>query len=214
MKMNIILPIVFFFYIQTNTISLGSTNVLLDAKEISLENRNNIKYVNDVFKENILLSLAYMRGENIKKQEIKWDDIAKPFTFSFTLPPGKTFAFHEDVLPEFKDNITATTNAHFTFAEGFKSDGHLVGDGVCHLASLIYWVSKDAGLDAYSPSNHNFMEIPEVPKNYGVSIYNMPGNPQAGALQNLYVTNNRKKTVVFEFNYNNKNLKASIYEET
>ena len=210
---NIILPILFFFSVQANALQFGLSDVHLSSKEISLENRNNVNYVNDVFKDNILLNLWYMQGKKIDARDVKWDEITKPFTFSFTLLPGKTFAFHEDVLPEFKDRVTATTNTHFNFAEGFKSDGYLVGDGVCHLASLIYWAAKEADLDAYAPTNHNFMEIPEVPKNFGVSIYNMPGNPQAGAIQNLYITNNRKKPIVFKFHYMNSNLKLSIYEE-
>lgn len=210
---SIFLPILVYLSLQSPFAEIYS-RAYLSAKEISLENRYANEYVNDVFKDNILLNLAYIRGEKIKPQEINWDDIEKPFIFSFTLSPGKTFAFHDDVLPEFKDKVRVTTNAHFNLAEGFKSDGYLAGDGVCHLASLMYWAAKEAGLDAVAPSNHNFMEIPEIPKKFGVAIYSMPGQPQANALQNLYITNNKEKSVIFEFIYIKEKLKLSIYEQT
>ena len=113
-------------------------------------------------------------------------------------------------MPEYEGKITKTTNAHFNFQEGFKTDGYLYGDGVCHLASLIYWVAKDAGLDAYAPNNHNFAIIPEISKEYGVSIYNHPNNKAKGQRQNLYITNNKEKAVTFKFEYDGVNLKVSV----
>lgn len=214
MLATILLPFLIFLSTQFINPNINSSGVHLSTKEISLENRNNVRYVNDVFKDNILLNLAYMRGEEIDARDVRWDEVAKPFSYSFTLPSGKTFAFHEDVLPEYKEKVALTTNAHFNFDEGFKSDGYLFGDGICHLASLMYWAAKDAGLSSIAPTNHNFMEIPEVPKSFGVSIYSMPGRQTANALQNLYITNNKEKPVIFEFTYNNEKLKLSIYEET
>ena len=41
----------------------------------------------------------------------------------------------------------------------------------------------------------------------------MPGNIYANSLQNIYVTNDRENSVVFEFDYDGKRLKLSIYEE-
>lgn len=211
---GILLPILFFLSAQFNNPIIPSTGVHLGAKEISLKSRNRIKYVNGVFKDNILLNLAYMQGKKINAKKVKWEEISKPLIFSFTLHPGKTFAFHEDVLPQFKDKVSATTNAHFNFSEGFKSDGNLTGNGVCHLASLMHWASKEAGLDSLAPTNHNFMEIPEIPKDFGVSIFSMPGQQKANAIQNLYITNNRSKSVIFEFIYSAEKLKLSIYEES
>ena len=210
---GILLPILVFLSAQFNNPNIASTGVHLSTKEISLENRNSVKYINDVFKDNILLNIAYMREDKIDAQKVKWDEISQSFTFNFTLPSGKAFAFHEDVLPEYKDKVALTTNAHFNFVEGFKSDGYLFGDGVCHLASLMYWAAKDGGLDAYAPTNHNFMNIPEVPKEFGVSIYSIPGQKSANAIQNLYITNNREKPIVFEFDYNKGKLRLTIYEE-
>ncbi len=186
---------------------------ILASHEMSLENRYPVKSVSDVFEDNILLNLAYMRGLVQENNKITWDEVKKPFHYEFKLEPNKTFAFHEDVLPEYKDKVIKTTQAHFNAAEGFKSDGYLYGDGVCHLASLIYWVAKDANLDAKAPTAHDFMAIPEIEKQFGVSIYNNPGSKGANAQQNLYVTNNTDKQVVFQFDYDGEKLKTSILKE-
>src|SRR3989344_6196087 len=182
----------------------------LASREISLENRYEVKSVSDVFKDNILLNLAYMRGTVSLGQNIQWDEVKKPFQYEFKLDSSKTFAFHDDVLDEYKDKVTQTTKAHFNSQEGFKTDGYLFGDGVCHLASLIYWVAKDAGLDANAPVNHDFMSIPEISREYGVSIYNHPNNKAKGQRQNLYITNNKEKAVTFKFEYDGVNLKVSV----
>lgn len=184
----------------------------LASEQISLEKRYSNEYVNNVFKDNILLNMAYLSGKVTKKEEIDWNEVVKPFSYRFVLLKGQTFAFHEDVLPKYKDSLVKTTNARFNYDDGFKFSGALVGDGVCHLASLIYWVAKDAGLEAYAPVNHDFSVIPEIDRKYGVAIYKMPGNISANALQNLYITNNRKNNVIFEFDYKNEELRLTIYE--
>ncbi len=168
--------------------------VMLSSHEISLENRYPVKSVNEVFKYNILHTLDLM-GES-----------------GFILKPDETFAFHDDVLPKYKDKVVKTTNAHFNGQEGFKTDGYLFGDGVCHLASLIYWVAKDAGLDSYAPVNHDFMPIPEIAREYGVSIYSNPYSKGANSKQNLYITNNKEKAVTFKFEYKDDKLKLEITE--
>ena len=126
------------------------------SHEMSLENRYENVYVNDVFKDNILLTLRYLEGSVAEVDKISWEEVNKPFKYEFSLKPGEEFAFHDTTLPEYTKNVVKTTNAHFNYQDGFKSDGYLFGDGVCHLASLIYWVAKDAGLEAVSPTNHNF----------------------------------------------------------
>lgn len=213
--MDIVGPILFIIFSQFVTPSQDVATLeqkYLASQRISLEKRYADKYVNDVFKDNILLNMSYLSGKITKREDINWDDIRKSYNYRFTLPSGKTFAFHEDVLPQYKSTLVKTTNARFNYDDGFKSDGYLMGDGVCHLASLIYWVSKNAGLDVYAPTNHNFAEIPEIDREYGVAIYKLPGQLSANALQNLYVTNNKENTVVFEFNYKHGKLKLSIFE--
>jgi hypothetical protein len=183
----------------------------LSERTISLENRYPIESVNTVFKDNILLTTAYMRNDKINPQNVDWNEVTKPFHYEFTLKPKETFAFHEDVLPDFDGKVSKTTNAHYNAQEGFLSDGYLYGDGVCHLASLMYWAAKDAQLDAKAPTNHDFRDIPQIPKTYGVSIYSMPDEVYANAQQNLYITNNKDKPVTFTFDYKENVLRVAVY---
>ncbi len=170
----------------------------LALHQFSLDNRYDNSYVNDVFKKNILLTIRYATADKI--------NIEKPFITQLVLKPGDTFAFHDDVLPQYEGKVNKTTNAHFNAREGFISDGYLVGDGVCHLASLLYWVAKDAGLNVLAPTRHDFAPVPEVPREYGVSIYNYPKKSTANQLQNLYISNTKNKTVAFLFNYDGQML--------
>lgn len=190
----------------------GVFNTNLAEHSMPLYNRQPNQYVNDVFKDNILLNLAYMEGRVKNKSDIKWEDIQKPANFAFTLKPGEVFAFHDDVSSRYKGRLSKTTNAHFNFQEGFRSDGYLTGDGVCHLASLIYWTAKNANLETEAPTNHDFAAIADVPKEFGVSIYNLPGNTYSNSRQNLYITNNRSKEVAFNFEYKNDLLKLTVSE--
>jgi hypothetical protein len=180
--------------------------VVLATHSFSMEDRYDNKFVNDVFKDNILLTLNYMDGAVKSKDDINWNKIESPFHYEFTLSPGEEFAFHNNTLPDYSKNVVKTTGVDFDSTEGFKYDGDLVGDGVCHLASIIYWAAKDAGLNAYAPSNHNFAVIPDVPKEYGVAIQSpMP-------LGNLYVIDNLNKPITFIFNYDGTDLSVSVTE--
>lgn len=180
--------------------------MVLASHSMSMNNRYDNTFVNDVFKDNILLALNYMDGAVKSKADVNWDNVGRPFHFEFSLKPGEGFAFDDKILPEYTDKIVKTTGTHFIGSEGYKSDGFLTGDGVCHLASLIYWAAKDAGLNAVSPRNHDFAEIPEVPKEYGVAILSSDPN------QNLYIINNLGKPVMFVFDYNGESLTVSVTE--
>lgn len=182
----------------------------ISSRTMSLDDRYPAKSVSDVFKDNILLNVAYLDGRVTSAKDINWVSLEQPFKSEFTLQPNQTFAFHDAVLPEFKGKITLTTNAHFNSQDGFKTDGYLFGDGVCHLASLINWAARDANLQVEAPTNHNFAVIPEVPKQYGVAIYYDPNNQFAGAEENLYITNNKDKPVNFVFEYKDGYLSVSV----
>ena len=198
---------------STDSVSPFIQDHVLASHQVSLENRYPVKSVSDVFKDNILLNLAYMDGRVKTASNINWTELEKPASFAFSLEPGKTFAFHDDVLDKYKSSLVKTTKAHFNSQEGFKTDGYLFGDGVCHLASLIYWVAKEAELEAEAPTNHDFAKIADIPKEYGVSIYNMPGSKSSNARQNLYVTNNKAKPITFKFEYKDNKVKVSVVEE-
>jgi len=191
---------------------VSPTENIVAEREFSLDDRYAVKSVNEVFKKNILLNLAYLNGTVTKKQDINWGKIESPFHFSFTLKPGEVFAFHDSVLKEYEGRVAKTTHAHFDGQEGFVSDGYLFGDGVCHLASLINWAAQDARLGVLVTKNHNFAVIPEVPKTYGVSIYTDPQVSGSGAHNNLYVTNTKNHEVTFHFDYENDELKVSVGE--
>lgn len=194
-------------------ISLNKPPVkVLASHEFSLQDRYGNTFVNDVFKDNILLTLTYLEGKKVDSGNINWNLIEKPFVYKLTLKPGQTFAFHDDVLPDYKDKVNFTTNSHFNSDEGFKSDGWLVGDGVCHLASLMYWVAKDAGLNTLAPTRHDFAPVPDVPQEFGTAIYEVPGGGYSNEEQNLYITNNKGKDIVLNFDYNGKNLKVEALE--
>lgn len=180
--------------------------------KMSLDKRYAVASVNDVMRDNILLTLAYMRGIVPSGSKIDWDSVRKPFSYSFELKPGESYAFQRDSLPEFKDSIKVTSDLHFASQEGFKSDGYLYGDGVCHLASLFYWAAKDAGLNAVAPTNHNFAVIPEIPREYGVAIFSMPGQAKTNARQNLYVKNEGSSNVRFDISYNGDELEVKVIE--
>jgi len=187
---------------------------VLGDMQFSLADRYANTFVNDVFSDNILLTLAYMRGI-VKDGNIDWDNVRNPFTYSFVLKPGEVFAFHEDVLPEFEGKVVKTTNAHFNSSEGFKSDGWLAADGVCHVASLINEAAQNAGLLVDAPTKHDFAPIPEIDKKYGTAIYFMPGEKNTNSLQNLYVKNTKDKPVTISFIYNReKQLDVHVSENT
>lgn len=190
----------------------ASGDLYMASHEMSLEDRYNNTYVNEVFKDNILLTLRYLEGSVTEADKISWEKVKKPFKYEFGLKPDEQFVFHNTTLPEYTGKIVKTTNAHFNYQDGFRSDGYLFGDGVCHLASLIYWVAKDAGLEAVAPTNHNFANVPEVPKEYGVSISFRPNEAHRSALQNLYITNNKEVPISFVFEYDGENLKVAVKE--
>lgn len=178
---------------------------VLAKHTIPLEDRYPDKWVNNVFKDNILLTVAYMDGKK------SLSSVKKPFSYEFTLKPKETFAFHDDVLNQYQGKVSKTTNAHFNYSEGFESDGYLFGDGVCHLASLIYWTAKDAKVDALAPTNHDFHAIPDIPKEYGVAIYNNPESHGVNSQQNLYITNTNQKPLTFRFDYDGKSLSLTVF---
>ena len=186
---------------------------LLSSRGMLLDDRYPIPSVNTVFKDNILLTLAYMSGAVKNSSQIDWNSVRKPSQYVMTLQPGEVFAFHDDVLPEFAGKQIITTNAHFGAEQGFEYDGDLYGDGVCHFATLINWAARDAGLAVVAPTPHNFAKIPDIDPKYGTAIYYNAGDSAANEAQNLYVENNFDKPVKLVFTYDNDTLTVSIYKK-
>jgi len=194
--------------VAATTLPASVTHVL-GGMQFSLADRYPVQSVSDIFSDNILLTLAYMRGI-VKDDKPDWNMVKDPFIYSFVLQPGEVFAFHDSVLPEFAGKVVKTTNAHFGSQEGFKSDGWLVADGVCHLASLINEAAVHAGLKVVAPTSHDFAAIPEIPREYGTAIYYMPGSDTENAQQNLYVQNTKDKPVTITFDYKNNELTVEV----
>ncbi|OGK24171.1 hypothetical protein A3A46_00475 [Candidatus Roizmanbacteria bacterium RIFCSPLOWO2_01_FULL_37_13] len=192
----------------------STIGMVLAHKNYSLSNRYSVKSVNDIFSDNILLTLAYMSKTVKKGNAISWETVRTEGEYRFILRPGQSFAFHDTVLKEYENKVAFTTNAHFNASEGFKSDGWLVGDGVCHLASFMNAVARDAGLLVKAPVDHSFADIPDVPQQLGVSIYSLPNDTTTSSLQNLYITNNRNKSIVFIFDHKKNSLHIRVEELT
>lgn len=191
--------------------SLPATQIELASDTMPLNDRYPVASVNQVFKDNILLDLAYLKGDVKDPKNIDWQKIEQPTELKFTLKPGQTFAFHDGVLPEYANPAVVGTS-HFGPQDGYKSDGYLYGDGVCHLASLFNWAAQDAGLKVDAPTNHNFMPIPDIAKQYGTAIYYMPGETGVNAKENLYITNIKDKDVTFDVTYSSEAVNVSIVE--
>lgn len=166
---------------------------VLVSHSLDLINRHENEFVNQVFKDNILLALDYLGP-------------------SFVLQPGEVFAFHENILPEYKDKVVKTMGSHFMASEGYRSSGYIVGDGVCHLASLINWVASEVGLEVIAKVNHNFKPIPGIPKKFGTSIRYSPSGYNSQN-QNLYIKNNFDFPLIFRFKIEKERVKLEILKK-
>ena len=210
---TIVILSVLFFHKSVSFAMVNSPKpvpTVVAQKTYSLADRYGNSYVNNVFSDNILLTLAYMVRIVKNGQNVNWNMVNSPFTYQLILKPGQTFAFHDEILPQYKNSVVETTNAHFDSSQGFKSDGWLVGDGVCHLASFMNVVARSAGLKVNAPTPHNFAKIADVPAKFGVAIYYTPNSPSSSALQNLYITNNFNKPIAFVFNHSGSNLNIKV----
>lgn len=186
---------------------------VLAKQELNLTNRiPNYPYGNQIFADNILLSLHYLKGDvwDDKEKDIDWEKIRQPFEVSFTLNPGEAFAFHNNLLPRYKDSVVLTGNSRFFVEDGYKSLNGLGGNGVCHLASLINWAAKEAGLESISFVNHDFSPVPGVPREYGASIFYTQDSGANSQMQNLYVKNNFEEPVEFEFKVDEKKVILTV----
>lgn len=193
-------------------IATVSAPVMLAQRRYSMANRHDASPINEVFVDNMLLTLVYMQGLITPGDSVDWDRIRTPNSYGFVLRPGETFAFHDVVMEDYEDTLAVTTNSHFNAQENFRSSGWLVGDGVCHLASFLNVAARDAGLSVYFPKDHNFASIPQVDRSDGVSIYYAPTNDNLSMNRNLYITNSRPSPVSFLFVYDGQALTITVRE--
>ena len=100
---------------------LGTPNVVLATHSFSLEDRYGNTFVNDVFKDNILLTLAYMDGSVKAKGDISWDKVSPLSATNLPFCPGRNLLSMIRLYPIYKGDVVKTTNAHFNWNDGFKS---------------------------------------------------------------------------------------------
>lgn len=199
--------------VRSHSAVLAGQNVVLASHELDLTTRLPDPTGAEIFADNILLSLHYGKGdanEMVDGAKTDWDKVREPFEFSFTLKPNETFAFHNNILPEYQSLVVKTLNSKFFMDEGYKSLGGLGGNGVCHLATLVNWVARDAGLEVTAKVNHDFYPVPGIAREYGTAIFYAEGANGNSQNQNLYITNNFDMPVVFNFRSDNKKVVLTI----
>ena len=174
---------------------LAEKNHVLASESLDLSQRAPVGSVNEGFKENILIAVDYL-----KKVNGGW----------LVLQPGEVFAFHKNILPRFQGEKIITQESGFGVKDGYKVVSGLPGNGVCHLASLMNKTSRQAGLEVVAEVNHNFAQIPGIEREYGTSIYFMPGGGNNSAAQNLYIKNNQSFPVEFVFDLIGNQLQFTV----
>jgi len=198
----------------TPSASLAEERVLA-KKDMYLTDRLPNEGGSQIFADNIVLSLHYLKGDVdslkttpaiVNETSLDWQKVRAPFEVSFKLDKGEVFAFHNQTLPEYEGKIKVSTNSKFYMQEGYKSLAGLGGNGVCHVASLINWVAKDAGLNVVAKVNHDFWPVPNIPREYGTSIFSTM------AEQNLYIENTKDNPVEFDFKIKSDRITLSIKE--
>lgn len=186
--------------------------VLLAKQEMDLGIRYANPVINGVFKDNILLNLAYISGRIQNTAEINWDEVRKPSKYEFVLQPGQMFAYHDGINPVYQNSVVKIGGSHFGAQDGYRSSGYLYGDGVCHFATLMNWAAKDAGLEVIAPTNHNFAPVPGVDPVYGTSIYYDPAQSAVSAAQNLYIKNTFDYPVTISIESTGDNISVGVYK--
>src|SRR5579859_1822871 len=68
-----------------------SARIQLASHSMPMSDRYRVESVNTVFKKNILLTLAYLRGVETPGKDVDWDKVNQSFEYSFTLNSGETF---------------------------------------------------------------------------------------------------------------------------
>lgn len=167
------------------------SQAVLASESLNLNERYPVSSVSDGFKENILLAVSFLEKAN---------------GGVLILQPAEVFAFHKNILPQFQDEKIITQESGFGVKDGYKVIAGLPGNGVCHLASLMNKAAQEAGLSVTAEVNHNFAAIPGIEREYGTSIYFMPGGGNNSAAQNLYIQNNKDYAVEFKFSLEGEQL--------
>src|SRR5579863_4003344 len=71
------------------SVNQQSQGQLLAQHDMSLADRYSIASVNSVFRDNILLTLAYLSGTVKNANQVNWDVLHRPTTYTLILQPGE-----------------------------------------------------------------------------------------------------------------------------
>jgi hypothetical protein len=178
---------------------------VLAQHQLDLTQRHPTASINQVFVDNILLSLRYLKGSASLPPD--WENIRQPFVVSFTLQPGETFAFHPKVPPK-TSKPAVTMNSRFFIQEGYRTAGGIGGNGVCHLASFINWAASQAGLEVKARVNHNFAPVPGIPRQFGTTIF------YPHPAKNLYLKNTLNFPIIFTFQATPQKITLAIFQNS
>jgi len=168
---------------------LSKNETVLSSETMDLGSRYHVESISNGFMRNILINVWYLVG-------------TKPLI----LQPGEVFAFHKNILPQFKDEKIVTQESGFNSQDGYVAVAGLYGNGVCHLATLMNWVSSEAGLEVTALASHDFSPVPGIDRKYGTSIRYMPDGSRNSSGQNLYVKNTFDYPVEFKFSLENERV--------
>jgi hypothetical protein len=189
---SLILGLAAYISVTLTPYSVPVVKSVVVEKSLNLNERTPSPAINEGFSDNMLLSLHYMNNDISDPKNIDWNKIRQPFEVSFTLNPGEVYAFHNNVLDQYK-NPKITMNSRFMTYEGYRYVAGLGGNGVCHLASLITWAAKSADLEVTALARHDFYPVRGVPREFGTAIMSQ------SATQNLYIRNNKDIPITFVF---------------
>jgi len=178
-------------FIAQSAVLIPQNQIILASGSLDLANRHPDQIISEGFQENILIALGYLGN-------------------SIILEPSDVFAFHKNILPEFRVRKIVTQESGFGAKDGYKAVAGLYGNGVCHLASLMNMVAQNGGLEVMAEVNHNFAPIPGIDKKYGTSIYFLPRGGSVSERQNLYIVNNFDFPVELVFSLEGDLLKLTL----
>lgn len=178
---------------------VDKTKLVLSTGTMDLSYRYPIENTSRVFAENILVNLYHLsrlgKGESEQITEGFKPQENVPASFSLTLQPGEVFAFHDQVLNQYKESKIVAPEGGYRPKDGYILLGGLYGNGVCHLATLMNYVARRSGVEVTALTRHDFAPVPGFDREYGTSI-STGNSPER---QNLYIKNDKEMPLELKF---------------
>lgn len=184
--------------------------IQLASEKMDLSYRYPVESVSDGFRENILINLYHFSRIGADNDYNGVGDIKPqekvPASFIIMLKPGEVFAFHDKINKEYEKDKVIAPKSGYGAKDGYLLISGLYGNGVCHLATLMYKTAEKANIEVNAPTRHDFASIPGFTREEGTAI--SYGNcPER---QNLYVKNNKPYPVELRFDLSGSDLIFTI----